>query len=435
MKKIFHLLLFTVTCFPLAAQENWVSYSQAIKTEGHEGRRFRFEAAVRAEIEDDSAAAHLWARVDKKNGSGFFENMGNRPVRSREWKTYIIEGKIDSGAYQLAFGIWCQYNGTYFWDAVQLSIETGKDKWTTVLSDGFESADLGKWKQGIQRWEETGNGFNTLFQTASITVNPFQGQRCLKIEGKNVPNYGMNKKAGKYLDVNGIRLYYESYGEGQPLVALHTAGGSISDATQFIPEWAKNHRVVAFDLRGHGHSSGRDTEPGYERMADDIAKALVQLNIDSAYIWGFSDGAIIGLSLAVNHPRLVKKLLAGVPNILPDTTAVYPVIYQYLVKSANDSVDSNERKLNRWMLSPSGLSFEKLSNIQCPVLIVTGDRDWVKPEHTLRIFQSIPQSQLCVLPGATHSSPWEKKDLFLQIAADFFDKPFKKPDTRDWFRE
>lgn len=435
MKKVFQLLLLSIVCLPLSAQENWVSYSQAIKTEGHEGRRFRLEAAVRAEIEDDSAATHLWARVDKKSGFGFFENMGNRPIRSREWKTYTIEGKIDSGSYQLAFGLWCQYNGTFFCDAVQLSIETEKGKWTTVVSDGFESVDLGKWKQGIQRWEETGNGLNTLFQAASITANPFQGQRCLKIAGKNVPNYGMNKKAGKYLDVNGIRLYYESYGEGQPLVVLHTSGGSISEATQFIPEWAKNHQVIAFDMRGHGNSSGRDTEPGYERMADDIAKALVQLKIDSAYIWGFSDGATIGLLLAANHPRLVKKLLAGVPNILSDTTAVHSVIHQYLEKTANAPADSDQRKMSRWMLSPSGLSFEKLAGIHCPVLLVTGDRDWVKLEHTLRIFQSIPQSQLSVIPGATHSSPWEKKDLFLQLATDFFDKPFKKPDTRDWFRE
>lgn len=435
MKKIFYLVLLTISCQSLAAQENWASYSQAIKTEGHEGRRFRLEAAVRADIEDDSAAAHLWARVDKKTGSGFFENMGSRPIRSREWKTYTIEGKIDSGAYQLAFGLWCQYNGTFFCDAVQLSIETEKGKWTTVLSDGFESADLGKWKQGIQRWEETGNGFNTLFQAATITVNPFQGKQCLKIAGKNVPNYGMNKKAGKYLDVNGIRLYYESYGEGQPLVILHTSGSSIGDATPFIPELAKKHQVIAFDLRGHGNSSGRDTEAGYALMADDIAKALVQLNIDSAYVWGFSDGAIIGLLLAVNHPRVVTKLLAGVPNILPDTTAVHPIIHQYVEKDANAPTDSDQRKIARWMLSPSGLSFEKLAGIQCPVLLVTGDRDWVKLEHTLRIFQSIPQSQLSVIPGATHRSPWEKKDLFLQLAADFFDKPFKNPDTKDWFRE
>lgn len=435
MKKILHLILLSVICLPLAAQENWASYSQAIKTEGHEGRRFRFEAAVRAEIEDDSAAAHLWARVDKKTGSGFFENMGNRPVRSREWKTYTIEGKIDSGSYQLAFGLWCQYNGTYFLDAVQLSIETAKDKWTTVLSDGFESAGMGNWKQGIQRWEEEGSGFNTLFQAASSTTNPFQGRQCLKITGKNLPNYGKNTKAGKYLDVNGIRLYCETYGSGQPLVILHTSGSSIEDATQFIPKWATNHKVIAFDLRGHGNSSGRDTEVSYALMTDDIAKALVQLKIDSAYIWGFSDGAIIGLSLAANHPGLVKKLLAGVPNILPDTTAVHPVIHQFMEKTANAPADSDQRKMARWMLSSSGLSFEKMAGIQCPVLLVTGDRDWVKLEHTLRIFQSIPQSQLCMIPGATHRAPWEKKDLFLQLAADFFDKPFKKPDTKDWFRE
>lgn len=438
MKNNCFFLFLALICLsqPVAAQDNWVSYAQSVETEGREGRRFRFEAAIRAEIDDDSAAAHLWARVDKKNGTAFFENMGNRPVRSREWKTYTIEGRIDSGSYQLAFGAWCQFNGTFFLDEVKLSIETEKDKWTTVLADGFESADFDNWKQGIRRWEESGNGFNTLYHAEVNADNPFKGRQCLKITGKNVPNYGENNKAGKHLDVNGIRLYYESYGAGQPLVIIHTSGSSIADAALFIPELAKSHRVIAFDSRGHGNSSGRDTrDPTYTLMADDIAKALTQLGVDSACIWGFSDGAIMALLLATEYPHLVKKLLAGVPNVLPDTTAVHPIIHQYMTKIAGIPEDSDQRKLARWMLSPSGLSFEKMKTIQCPVLLVTGDRDWVKLEHTLRIFQTIPHSQLCVLPGATHRSAWEKREMFLQVATAFFDKPFEKPDTKDWFRD
>ncbi len=87
------------------------------------------------------------------------------------------------------------------------------------------------------------------------------------------------------------------------------------------------------------------------------------------------------------------------------------------------------------MLSPSGLSFEQIAKIQCPVLVVTGDRDWIKLEHTLRIFQTIPKVQLCVLPGAAHDAPWSKREQYLVIAIRFFDNPFEMPDTQDWFRE
>ncbi len=429
------LVVFTSLPGIICAQGSWVSYSQVFQTQGYEGHRFRLEAAIRVEIEDDSTTAHLWARVDIENGIGFFDNMGNRPVNSREWKIKTIEGKIDSGATQLAFGIWCQYNGAFFLDEVKLSVETDKDKWIPVFTDGFEAAGLGTWKQGVRRWEENKSGLNSLSQATTVAANPFHGKRCLKIINKGLPTYGINSKAGQYLLVNGIRIYCETYGEGQPLVLLHTAGSSIGDATPFMIDLVKKYKVIAFDLRGHGKSGDTDADYSYDQMADDIAKALIQMKIDSAYISGFSDGATIGLLLAVNHPELVKKLLAVVPNILCDTTAIPAIIYQVLEKSASAASPSQDRKLSRWMFSSSGLSFEKLTSIRCPVLLVTGDRDAVRLEHTLKIFQSIPRSQLSVIPGATHRSPWEQKEFFLQLATDFFDKPFSRPDTLDWFKE
>src|ERR1700687_1392413 len=92
------------------AQDNWVSYSKAINAAGYEGHSFRLTALVRTELEDDSASAHLWARVDKEKGIGFFDNMAYRPIRESGWKTYTVQGKIDTGATRLAFGVYCMYN-------------------------------------------------------------------------------------------------------------------------------------------------------------------------------------------------------------------------------------------------------------------------------------------------------------------------------------
>ena len=436
MKNLIHLLF---TCLPLlaASQDNWASYSISFNPTGHAGKPFRLEASVRSEIVDDSASARIWARVDNEKGkTNFFGNMWFEPIRNSAWKKYTIEGNIGEGATQLAFGALCQYNGTFFFDDFKLAIETKPGQWTTVFEDGFEAAGTGDWKRGVRRWEETNYGINELFQIERSGAKPASGKHCLKITGSAVPNYGINDKAGRYLDVNGIKLYCEIYGEGQPLVILHTSNSSIQDAGPFIPEFAKKYKVIAFDNRGHGRSGDTEADFTYDVMADDIAKALDQLGVDSAYVGGYSDGAVQGLLLAMKHPRLVKKLLAIVPQVRCDTTANYAVILQTLQKElASTSSNALGRKTAKLMLTQPNIPFKDLVAIQCPVLVLAGDRDWVKLEHVLKVFQSIPQSQLCILPGADHSSIFSHRELFLQLATAFFDKPFAMPSTVDWFKE
>ncbi len=435
MKSIIILLL---TCLPLlaASQENWASYAIALKTAGYDGKPFRLEANIRSEITDDSASARIWARVDKEKGYGFFENMWDKPARNAAWKKYTIEGNIGEGATQLAFGALTQYNGAFFFDDFKLAIETKPGQWATVFEEGFEAAGTGDWKRGVRRWEETGNGINELFKVERSTAKPASGKQCLKITGSVVPNFGVNDKAGRYLDVNGIKLYCEIYGEGQPLVILHTTNGSIAEAGKFIPEFAKKYKVIAFDNRGHGRSTDTDADFSYEVMADDIAQALVQMGIDSALFWGFSDGAIQALVLAMKHPHLVKKLIAGVPQLRCDTSAVFPIILQFLEKQQQDpATNAKSRKINMLMLTQPNIPFKDLAAVQCPVLVLAGDRDWVKLEHTVKVFQSLPKSQLCILPGAAHGSFRDNPQLFLQLADAFFEKPFTMPATVDWFKE
>ncbi len=412
-----------------SAQDNWVSYSKAVSTKGYEGHNFRLTAMIKSEPTDDSASARLWARVDKEKGLGFFDNMGNRPVRSKDWKTYSIEGKIDTAAYQLAFGALCEYNGKFYYDDLKLDIETSKGKWKNIFIENFENGN-DTLEQGIQRWR---SGFNKNY-TAAITDADGKG-KALLIEGRDVPNYGVNNKVGKFADVNGIKLYYEVYGQGAPLVVLHGNGGSIQSAGSFYPDLIKQYKVIAIDSRSQGRSTTTNEPLTYDIMASDVNALLEQLHIDSVFIWGQSDGAILALLLAKEYPKKVKRALAYSPNIQPDSLAVFPWAITAMHKIVAENHDPKQKALNQLMLDYPNIPYAELSKIKAPVMIMSGDRDVIRPEHILKMFQSIPNSQLCILPGATHGGAWEKKNLFLSIMNDFFNKPFEMPDTKNWFME
>jgi len=168
-------------------------------------------------------------------------------------------------------------------------------------------------------------------------------------------------------------------------------------------------------------------------MASDVNTLLDQLHTDSVFIWGQSDGAILGLILAMDYPKKVKRVVACGSNIQPDSLALFPWALAVMHKTIASSKDPKEIKLNRMMLDYPNIPYEKLSQIKAPVLVVAGDRDMIRPEHTLKIFQHIPNSQLCIIPGATHGGAWENKEYFLKLINDFFNKPFRMPDTKDWF--
>jgi len=434
--KVTNQLMVIIACLfsllitaPSLAQENWVSYSHQIPAKEYEGLRFRLQAFVKSKVEDDSASARLWARVDLEKGSGFFENMWNSPIRSSEWKSYSIEGIIDSNANALTFGALCQFNGKFYYDDFKLEVEKEKDKWITVFTSDFENSSE-DWTQGIYIGEY---GINSAFKEEIIYGKAAKDNGCLLIEGKNVLNYGSDK-VGKYADVNGIKLYYEIYGEGHPLVVLHGNGGSIKSAAPHYPELIKKYKVIAIDSRGQGRSTDTDDELTYYQMAADVNALLNKLNIDSVFIWGQSDGAIIGLILAMDYPEKVKKVLAFGANIQPDSLAVFSWAIKSDEKTLKTTTDAKVRKLITLMVKYPTIPYSKLSQIKAPVLIMVGDRDVIRPEHTLKLFQNIPNSQLCILPGTTHGAAWAKKKLFLQILVDFFDKPFKMPSTENWYK-
>ncbi len=236
--------------------------------------------------------------------------------------------------------------------------------------------------------------------------------------------YGNNALAGHYAQVNGIQLYYESYGSGEPLIMLHGNGGSINAFSKQIPFFEKYYQVIAIDSRLQGKSGGSPDSISYNMMASDFCRLLDILNIKSASVLGWSDGGIDGILMAMNCPDKVKKLAISGANTVPDSTAVSSAdilgMKNFVANSAGASAKTVA--LVRMMIDQPNIPYSDLNQIQCPVLVMAGDHDMIKPEHTLKIYQSIPNASLCIFPDSNHGVCQQHPELFNETVLTFFSK-------------
>ncbi len=265
-----------------------------------------------------------------------------------------------------------------------------------------------------------------------------------KIFAQNTPSinrigYGNNPKVGKYANIRGINLYYETYGQGKPLLLIHGNGGSIRDWRYQIPYFSKTYKVIAVDSRAQGKSSDIGDILNYEMMADDFDALLTHLKIDSTYVIGWSDGGINGLLLAIRHPEKVKKLAITGANLVPGTSAIsedgIKAISADLAKlrAANqDAATKNTIKLLHMMEIEPNIPLSDLHKIKCPVLVMGGDFDVIKPAHTLQIFENIPQAYLWIFPESGHGTVHRYRNEFNNKVLHFFTHPYKKPNWVDW---
>ena len=265
--------------------------------------------------------------------------------------------------------------------------------------------------------------FNLIFVSLVSWANA-QQQTAIK--------YGDNKEAGGYKEVNGIRMYYEIYGTGKPLIFLHGNGGSIRGASGRIEYFKKYFKVIAIDSRGHGKSIDTTTKQlTYVQMANDVKVLLDSLNIDSAFVQGQSDGAILGLLLAINFPGKISKLATYGANLFPGKKAIFDEIDNLILDSLKATKNSNMKRLYSLMAYQPDITEKDLQKIKCPVLIMSGDRDAIRLEHSMKIFNNIPNSNFFVMPGATHYGTVEKPELFNMVLSDFLNRPFSKVSTVD----
>ncbi|NOZ42933.1 MAG: alpha/beta hydrolase [Alphaproteobacteria bacterium] len=253
--------------------------------------------------------------------------------------------------------------------------------------------------------------------------------------------YGHNKAVGTYADVDGIRLYYEVYGHGQPLLLIHGNGDSIAGMAAQIAYFSKNYQVIVADSRGHGKSGLGKTPLTYIQMMTDLNALLNRLKIRHADIFGWSDGGILGLLLAINHPDKVGRLAIMGANLRPDETAVEPWVapilkgYARKIKEMMAKKDSSKDWNLQWqrlklLMTQPNIKTVSLHRITAPVLVIAGDRDVIRAQHTLEIFRNLKNAQLAILPGHTHFAPVLDPVMFNKLLSNFFNKPFKKPSTR-----
>jgi Predicted hydrolases or acyltransferases (alpha/beta hydrolase superfamily) len=240
-------------------------------------------------------------------------------------------------------------------------------------------------------------------------------------------NYGNNPVAGKYLSTRGIHLYYEVYGEGDPLLLTHGNGGSIASFSNQIPYFAQKYKVIAVDSRAQGKSVDACDSLSFEMMADDFNALLDSMHISSCRVLGWSDGGINGLLLAIRHPEKVTMLAATGANLVPDSSIFVPHAYRewmndYL-RSGRDVQTSklkNQRKLMALDLFQPQITTAQLQTIKCPSLIIGGDHDLILPSHTIKIANAIPGSFLWIVPDSGHATLIQHQKQFNEIVDSFF---------------
>lgn len=267
---------------------------------------------------------------------------------------------------------------------------------------------------------------------------------------------------GKYVDVNGLHMYYETYGgKGQPLVLLHGAFSAIGTSFgKLIPSLAKTRRVIAFELQAHGHTADIDRPLTLEQMADDTAAAIQQLDIAPADVFGYSMGAGVALHLAIRHPDVLRKLvLASVtytmngihPGLLDGLGQMKPEMmfgspwhdeYMRIAPRPEDfgRLFAKKTQMDRQI---KDVPAEAVRAIQAPTLLIIGDSDLVRPEHAVEMFRllgggvfgdtpaGLPNSQLAILPGTSHVTVVDRVNLLLDIIPPFLDAPMPKAKTTE----
>ena len=248
--------------------------------------------------------------------------------------------------------------------------------------------------------------------------------------------YGANAAAGKTFVHDGVSLYYETYGSGPPLLIIHGNGGTIGSMRAQIDGFRGKYRVIAMDSRDHGRSGTAPSALTFEAMADDLAALLDHERTGPAHVLGWSDGGIEALLLAQRHPTQVRKIAVMAANLEPSAAALNP---QFIsppppaaqVKAILEGADPaaiRKYRTDQLDRDEPHIDPKTLEAIQAPALILAGDHDIIRDEHTVEIFHHLPNSQLAIFPNATHMIPYDDPATFNATVERFFATPFVKRD-------
>jgi pimeloyl-ACP methyl ester carboxylesterase len=251
-----------------------------------------------------------------------------------------------------------------------------------------------------------------------------------------------------YSDVNGLKMYYEVYGQGKPLVLVHGGGSTIqTNFEKIIPLLAKNRKLIAVELQAHGRTSDRNADLTFEQDADDIVTLLNKLHIDKADFLGFSNGGTTTLQIAIRHPEMVKRMILA--SALAKRNGVHSWFWDFMAQASLDNMpgplkegylkvaaDPNglqvmhDRDVKR-MINFKDIPNEKIKSVKAPTLIIIGDKDIITPEHAIELHRQIANSELAIIPGGhgtylgeitTLIPGFKETDMVVPMFEKFLDK-------------
>ncbi len=236
-----------------------------------------------------------------------------------------------------------------------------------------------------------------------------------------------------YAAVNDIRMYYAIYGKGEPVILLH---GGLANANYWgnqVPALAAKFKVIVAESRGHGRSTQSEQPFGYHLMASDVLALMDHLGIRKAALVGWSDGGIIGLDIAINHPERLTKLFAFGANYTPagvrEDVGKNATFNAYIEQAGKDYVRLSPTPQNyaafveaigkMWASEPN-YTVEQLRGIKVPTVIADGEHDEaIKREHTTEMARLIPRARLLIMPGVSHFAMLQKPREFNKDVLDF----------------
>lgn len=252
-----------------------------------------------------------------------------------------------------------------------------------------------------------------------------------------------------YAAVNGLKMYYEVYGNGKPIVLLHGSYMNIPlNWSHMIPLLANNRQVIVTEMQGHGRTKDISRELSYEGMADDVSALLKHLKIDSADILGYSMGGGVAFQFAVRHPEQLRRLviLSGTyahDGWWPDVEAMYSTFTADMFKGTPiqkqyDSFGNDPARFADYVKKVISIDLKpydwtkEVKKIQAPLFMAIGDADGVRYEHALELFRAkgggkmgdihgLPKSRLAIIPGTTHIGMMQRTDWLIPMITDFLD--------------
>jgi pimeloyl-ACP methyl ester carboxylesterase len=245
-------------------------------------------------------------------------------------------------------------------------------------------------------------------------------------------------KTHGYAPINGLKMYYEIEGTGEPLVYIHAALGHAG--LNSFPELAVRHSVIKVDLQGHGRTADIPERPlSIEQYAEDVVALLKHLGIAKADFLGQSYGGATAVMIAVRHPAIVGRVVAHGATYGPRAIAHNPDMlrfdapptadarsFDYLRESYKTVAPDPDYWPRMWNkvaeLDWQGFSRAELASIAAPVLIIVGDRDFVRVEHALETMKAIPSAELAVVPDSGHFALYSEREKVIPIVQRFLEQ-------------